>query len=135
MTAEIAAHQAGVTGGYRSAAWNAAGATGEGTAILLHYTALRLSSQVQAIDEHRRVDLAVMGAAAGAAQALALLLEVCTVGSPEDPRVDAVTTNLSRAADQLATATERIDALFVACRDVTSIICPPSPRQGRRPGQ
>jgi hypothetical protein len=66
-----------------------------------------------------------MGAAAGAAEALKLLLEVCTVRSMDDPRADAVTTNLSRASDQLAVAAERINTLFAATRDVASIICPP----------
>jgi hypothetical protein len=36
-----------------------------------------------------------------------------------------VTTNLSRASDQLAVAAERIDTLFAATRDIASIISPP----------
>jgi hypothetical protein len=63
-----------------------------------------------------------MGAAAGAGEALKLLLEVCTVRSTDDPRAGAVTTNLSRAADQLGTAADRIDTLFAATRDVAAII-------------
>ena len=125
MTAEVAAEQAGAGGGYRGEAWRAAGATSEGTAILLHYTAMRLASEVRAISEQLPADLGVMSAAAGAAEALKLLLEVCTVRSMDDPRAAAVTANLARASDQLATAAERIDALFAAARDVTTIISPP----------
>jgi hypothetical protein len=65
-----------------------------------------------------------MGAATGAADALKLLLEVCTVRSMDDPRAGAVTTNLSRASDQLAAAAERIDTLFATTRDVAAIISP-----------
>jgi hypothetical protein len=65
-----------------------------------------------------------MGAATGAADALKLLLEVCTVRSMDDPRTDVVTTNLSRASDQLAAAAERIDTLFAAACDVAAIISP-----------
>jgi hypothetical protein len=94
--------------------------------ILLHYTAMRLAAELRAIGERLPVDLGVMGAAAGAAEALKLLLEVvCTVRSMDDPRAGAVTTNLSRASDQLAAAAERIDTLFAAARDVASIISPP----------
>ena len=66
-----------------------------------------------------------MSAAAGAAEALKLLLEVCTVRSMDDPRSAAVTANLARASDRLATAAEGIGALFAAARDVTTIISPP----------
>ena len=125
MTAEVAAEQAGEGGGYRGEAWRAAGATGEGTAILLHYTAMRLASEVRAISERLPADLGVIGAADGAAGALKLLLEVCTVRSMDDPRAAAVTANLARASDQLATAAERIDTLFAAARDVATIISPP----------
>lgn len=45
--------------------------------------------------------------------------------SMDDPRSGAVTTNLSRACDQLATAAERIDTLFASARDVASILSPP----------
>ena len=124
MTAEVAAEQAGEGGGYRAEAWRAASATGEGTAILLHYTAMRLASEVRAISERLPADLGVMGAAAGAAGALKLLLEVCTVRSMDDPRAAAVTANLARASDQLATAAGRIDTLFAAARDVATIISP-----------
>ncbi len=48
MTTEIVAEQAGAGGGYRAEAWRAAGATGEGTAILLHYTAMRLVAGLHA---------------------------------------------------------------------------------------
>jgi hypothetical protein len=63
--------------------------------------------------------------AAGAAEALKLLLEVCTVRSMDDPRAGAVTTNLARAADQLGVAAGRIDSVFAASRDVASIVSPP----------
>ena len=126
MTAEVAAEQAGAGGGYRGEAWRAADATSEGTAILLHYTAMRLASEVRAISEQLPADLGVMSAAADAAEALKLLLEVCTVRSMDDPRAAAVTANLARASSQLATAAERIDALFAAARDVTTIISPPA---------
>ena len=125
MTAELAVAQAGSDTGYRHEAWRAADADGEGIMILLHYTALRLAAELRIIGEHLPVDLGVMGAAAGAAEALKLLLEVCTVRSMDDPRAAAVTTNLSRASDQLAFAAERIDTLFAAAGDVASIISPP----------
>ena len=125
MTAELAVAQAGSDTGYRHEAWRAAGADSEGIMILLHYTALRLAAELRIIGEHLPVDLGVMGAAAGAAEALKLLLEVCTVRSMDDPRAAAVTTNLSRASDQLAVAAEQIDTLFAAAGDVASIISPP----------
>ena len=117
MTAEVAAEQTGAGGRYRGEAWRAAGATGEGTAILLHYTAMRLASEVRAISQQLPADLGVMSAAAGVAQALKLLLEVCTVRSIDDPRAAAVTANLARASDQLATVAEGIEELFAAARD------------------
>ena len=80
---------------------------------------------VRAVSEHLPADLGVMAAAAGAAEALKLLLEVCTVRSMDDPRTADVTTNLARASDQLSTAAEGIAALFAAARDVTTIISPP----------
>ena len=92
---------------------------------MLHYTAMRLASEVRAISERLPADLGVMGAADGAAGALKLLLEVCTVRSMDDPRAAAVTANLARASDQLATAAKRIDTLFAAARDVATIISPP----------
>ena len=122
MTAEIAAGQAGVDAGYGGEAWRAAGADGEGVAILLHYTSIRLAAELRGIEERLPVDLGVMGAAAGAAEALKLLLEVMTVRSLDDPRAEDVTTNLARAADQLATAAGRINELFAVAHDVTSII-------------
>jgi hypothetical protein len=67
MTAEVAASQDGVSNGYRSQAWRAAGATPEGTAILLHYTAMRLAADLRFIAERMPVELGVMEAAAGAA--------------------------------------------------------------------
>ena len=85
MTAELAVAQAGSDTGYRHEAWRAAGADGEGIMILLHYTALRLAAELRIIGEHPPVDLGVMGAAAGAAEALRLLLEVCTVRGMDDP--------------------------------------------------
>jgi transposase len=122
MTAEVAAANAGVDRGYRGEAWRAAGADGEGTAILSHYTAMRLSADLRAVTERLSVDLGVMTAAAGAAQALCLLLEVCTVRSLNDPRAEAVTTNLARAVDHLDVAADHINTLFAAARDVASII-------------
>lgn len=61
MTAEVAAEQAGVGGGYRGEAWKAAGATAEGIAILLHYTAMRLSAELRAISELAGRSLARVG--------------------------------------------------------------------------
>ena len=122
MTAEVAASAAGVDPGYRTEAWRAAGADGEGAGILLHYTALRLSADLRAIKDRLPVDLGVMAAAVGAAAALTLLLEVCTVRSMDDPRAEAVTTNLARAADQLGIAADQIGTLFAAARDVSDIV-------------
>ena len=65
-----------------------------------------LASAVRVISEQLPADLGVMSAAAGAAEALKLLLEVCTVRSMDDPRAAAVTANLARASDRLATAAE-----------------------------
>ena len=87
---------------------------------MLHYTAMRLSAELRAVSERLPADLGVMGAA----EALRLLLEVCTVRSLDDPRADAVTTNLARAADQLSTATDCIEELFAAAGDVAAIIHP-----------
>jgi hypothetical protein len=86
---------------------------------------MRLASEVRAISEQLPADFGVMSTAAGAAAALKLPLEVCTVRSMDDPRAVAVTANLARASDQLATAAEGIGALFAAARDVTTIISPP----------
>jgi len=122
MSTEYTASTSGVPGGYRAAAWQAAGADAEGTAILLHYTAMRLAADLRFISERLPVDLGVMGAAAGAAEALKLLLEVCTVRSMVDPRAENITTNLARAQDQLAMAGERIATLFQAGRDVAATI-------------
>ncbi len=73
------------------------------------------------------VHLGVMGAAAGAAEALKLLLEVCTVRSVDDPRAVAVTTNPVPGVDELGTATECIDMLFAAgCAAATIISRRPS---------
>ena len=85
MTDEVAASDDGVHTGYRGEAWRAAGADGEGIAILLHYTAMRLSAELRGASERLPVDLGVMTAAAGAAQALCLLLEVCTGAQPPRP--------------------------------------------------
>jgi len=121
MSTEFTVSAAGVPSN-RAAAWQAAGATAEGTMILLHYSAMRLASDLRVISERLPVDLGVMGAAAGAAEALKLLLEVCTVRSLDDPRAENLTMNLSRAQDQLATAAERIATLFAAGRDVAAMI-------------
>ena len=83
---------------------------------------MRLASDLRFISERLPVDLGVIGAAAGAAEALKLLLEVCTVRSIDDPRAETITINLSRAQDQLATAAERIATLFQAGRDVAATI-------------
>ncbi len=123
MSTEYTASAAGVPAAYRAAAWQAAGADAEGTAILLHYAAMRLAADLRFISERLPVDLGVMGAAAGAAEALKLLLlEVCTVRSMDDPRAENITTNLACAQDQLATAGERIATLFQAGRDVAATI-------------
>jgi hypothetical protein len=71
------------------------------------------------------VDLGVMGVATGAGEVLKLLLEVCTGRSTDDPRAETVTTNLSRAADQVTTAADHIGTLFTASPDVAAIIYPP----------
>ena len=47
MSAEVAASTTGTGTGYRVAAWEATGGDPEGTAILLHYTAMRLASDLQ----------------------------------------------------------------------------------------
>lgn len=122
MTAEIAAAQTGSDTGYRNEAWHAAGADGEGIAILLHYSALRLASELRAISDRLPVDIGVMSAASGAADALALLLEVTTVRSTADPRADRLTGNLSNAGAQLADAAARIDTLFASVRDVAEFL-------------
>ncbi len=70
-----------------------------GIAILLHYTAMRLSAELRAISEQLPVDLGVMGAATG--QALMLLLEVCTVRSTDDPRAGVVHRVPRRRLDHL----------------------------------
>lgn len=70
--------------------------------------------------EQLAIDVGVMGAAAAAAEALKLLLEVYTVRSLEDPRAGMVTMNLAQASDQLSTGAALIDSLFAAARDVAS---------------
>ena len=112
--------------GYRGEAWRAAGATGEGTAILLHYTAMRLASEVRAISEQAAGRLGrdeCGGRRRRGAEAAAGGVHGAQHGRP--PRAAAVTANLARASDQLATAAEGIDALFAAARDVATIISPP----------
>jgi hypothetical protein len=121
MSVEYVASTTGV-GISRGSAWSAAGATNEGTAVLLHYSAMRLAGDLRFISDRLPVDLGVMGAAAGSAEALKLLLEVCTVRSMDDPRSEFITTNLVRAADQLTVAAETISALFAAGRDVAASI-------------
>ena len=96
-----------------------------GTAILLHYTAMRLASEVRAISEQLPADLGVMSAAAGSAEALKLLLEVCTVRSMDDPPRGRGDGEPGPRLRQLAAAAEGIDALFAAARDVATIISPP----------
>jgi len=126
MSTEYTASAAGVPAAYRAAAWQAAGADAEGTAILLHYAAMRLAADLRFISERLPVDLGVMGAAAGAAEALKLLLlEVCTVRSMDDPRAENITTNLACAQDQLATAGERI----ATCSRRAATSLPRSPKR------
>jgi hypothetical protein len=49
---------------------------------------------------------------------------VATVRSLEDARACEVTTNLARAEDELSLAADHIQTLFIAARDVASIIHP-----------
>ena len=121
MTAEVVAGQAGAVTD-RGEAWRATGGDPEGTVALLHYAAMRLSKDLQAIADRVPVDLGVLGAAAGAAQALTLLLEVTTIRSMDDPRAGHVTTNLARAGDELQVAAERLENLFAAGRSVAALI-------------
>jgi hypothetical protein len=121
LTAEMAAAEAGAPS-HRGEAWKATGGDPEGTIILLHYTAMRLAADLQTIADRLPVDLGVMGAAAGAAQALKLLLEITTVRSMDDPRAEHLTENLARAQDELAVAADRISNLFSAGRTVTALI-------------
>ena len=102
-----------------------AGLRRRGTGFRSLHEALDTTTPGGRLSEQLPADLGVMSAAAGAAEALKLLLEVCTVRSMDDPRAAAVTANLARASDQLATAAEGIDALFAAARDVATIISPP----------
>jgi hypothetical protein len=124
MTCEYTAASARVGTGYRQEAWRAACADNESVLILLHYAAMRLASDLHAIDSQLPADLGVMPAAIRAADALTLLLEVATVRSLDDPRADEVTTNLARAQDELSLAADHIQTLFSAARDVASIIHP-----------
>lgn len=109
-------------GNYRRDAWAAAGADGEGVLILQHYTAMRLAAELGAMGQRVTADLGVLGAAGGASEALKLLLEVLTVRDPEDPRAEAITTNLARAADQLESAAGQLRELFAAGRDAAAIL-------------
>jgi hypothetical protein len=121
LTAEMTAAQAGAPS-HRGEAWKATGGNPEGTIILLHYTAMRLAADLQVVADRLPVDLGVMGAAAGAAQALTLLLEITTVRSLDDPRAAHLTENLARAQDELAVAASRLADLFAAGRDVAALI-------------
>jgi hypothetical protein len=120
-TAEVAAAQAGAVTD-RGEAWRATGGDLEGTVALLHYAAMRLSKDLQVVADRVPVDLGVLGAAAGAAQALTLLLEVTTIRSMDDPRAGRVTTNLARAGDELQVAAERLAGLFAVGRSVAALI-------------
>ncbi len=122
LATETAAATAGVAGGYRGEAWQATGADSEGTAILLHYSALRLAGELRTIAAALPVDLGVMAAACGAADALALLLEVCTVRSTLDPRAEHLTVRLAQAVDHLQLAAARLGDLFTASRDLAQIL-------------
>jgi len=86
MTAEVAAEQASVSQGYRGESWRATAADAAGIAILLHYTAMQLAADLRTIEENLPVDLGVMSAAAGAAEALKLLLEVHGAQHGRSPR-------------------------------------------------
>ena len=130
--AELAAP--GVDGGraYRHEAWAATGVTSPDGALLLHYAAARLSAELQLIKQRLAADRGTMAAASRAGEALTLLLEVCTMPSMDDPRAGMVTTNLTRAADQLVTAADRIDGLFsAAARAPNPAAPPPLPRRRR----
>ena len=124
MTAEVTAHDAGVGGQCRADAWQATGATVDNITLLLHYTAMRLSADLRVISEHLPAHPQVTTAAVGATEALTLLLEICTVHSPDDPRADAVTTNLTRAANQLTAAAGHLNNLVTTAPDITAIIRP-----------
>lgn len=65
---------------------------------------MRLAADLRHLCDNLPVDLGVMAAAADAANALTLLLEICTVRSLDDPRTAHLTDNLATAADRLATA-------------------------------
>jgi hypothetical protein len=121
MIAETRAFDEGDSTGYRHEAWKAAGADSEGIAILLHYNAMRLSSELEALHQALPIDLGIIAAANGAANALKLLLETCTVRTFSDPRAKNITTNLSRAVDQLNIAADHITGLFAAARAITHI--------------
>ena len=75
MIAETRAFDEGDSTGSRHEAWKAAGADSEGIAILLHYNAMRLSSELEALHQALPIDLGVIAAA----NALKLLLETCTM--------------------------------------------------------
>lgn len=117
----VAAVGAGVDTG-RAEAWRAVGGDPEGTIALLHYAAMRLAKDLRVIAGRLPVDLGVMGAAAGAAQALTLLLEVTTIRSMDDPRAEHLTTTLARAQDELEVAAGRLGDLFAAGRSVAALI-------------
>lgn len=122
LDAEVTATDQQGSGNYRRDAWAAAGADNEGVLILQHYTAMRLAAELAAMHQRVSVDLGVLGAASGASEALKLLLEVLTVRDPGDPRAEAITTNLARAADQLETAAQELRNLFAAGRDAAAIL-------------
>ena len=73
MTCEYTAASTGVDTGYRHEAWRSAGADNEGVLILLHYSAMRVASDLAASDSHLPIALGVMRAAVDAADALKLL--------------------------------------------------------------
>lgn len=130
--AELAAPGGDGGRGYRHEAWAATGVTSPDGVLLLHYAAARLSAELQSIMQQLSADHGMMAAASRAGEALTLLLEVCTMPSMDGPRAGIVTTNLTRAADQLVTAADRIDGLFAAAAQAPDPAAPPLPRRRHR---
>jgi hypothetical protein len=121
LYAEVAASDAGVTNRYRKEAWHHA-TDADGVAILLHYASMRLASDLRAIETRLTHDLGVMGAASEAADAVKLLLEVCTVTQIDDPRAANIANNINRASELLSAAADRLDNLIDATADVATAL-------------
>lgn len=90
--------------------------------ILMHYTAIRLAGELSAIAERVPVELGITDAAAGAARALKLLLEICTVRRMDDPRFAHLHANLSRASVELFEAGDRLGALLSETEDAAAVL-------------